>query len=1021
MRPIRLILHAFGPYADVQVIDFRQLGEHSLFLIHGPTGAGKTMILDGMCFALYGEMSVQGREPRYMRSDFAQSALITQVTFDFALGNQLYRICRSPQQERAKRRGAGTTAVPPRATLWNRSGLADETLDGRVLASQWSKVTEAIEHLLGLRSDQFRQVVVLPQGEFRKLLSANSQERQQIFETLFQTEIYRRIEDALKDAAKKIVDGVKDLRRRQDLILEQAAATSIDELWMRRQQADAQVAEVGVRMHTARQREILAQRHFNEAAQVLEKIQERDAADAELQQLENRQAEFFSKRMALEAARKAAILAEAETELQRSAHESEETQSQLIVARAAVAQAQIARQNAEQLLQHEQTRDLEREQAQHHLTQLDELTTKVDALSAAQHAHCAAQQEALRLAQAYDALKQELVSDQRLLDGTLTELSEARRLVDQLDACRLTALTLERAAQQCRQLATVQQQMASAQNALNRARSRRIVLEETVLQVRAHLSVLETAWVDGQAAILAQKLRPGMGCPVCGSIDHPAPARVDHELPTETAVKEQRLGLERLEAARDAVRREELAQQKRVMQLEASVQSLQGTLGDLVQQEVATIEESARAAQATMVQAEEAQATVSKLDTAIQQLKAHEINAKERLSGLATQLQVATSTQAMAQAIQEERERGLPENLRAPEALAQAKQTAERQLQMLKEALDRAQHAVNHSRETLVAHETVLTNRMEATAKAQSRVQTLQMEFSVRLQAAGFAQIGAFQDAKRHVAEIDYLSEDIRRFDGALTAAHERAERARHAADQLAHPDIEILEDAARQAKADLEAALKAEMTLTAQLRQLDAGLGDLSKTQDECKTLETRYAVVGRIAEVAAGHNVQGITFQRFVLAALLDDVLVAASERLHTMSRRRFSLQRTAMRADRRSAGGLDLEVYDTYTGTTRAVSTLSGGESFLASLSLALGLADVVQAYAGGIHLDTVFVDEGFGSLDPEALELAFRALVDLQRAGRLVGIISHVPELKERIDVRLEVIPTQRGSVTRFVIP
>jgi exonuclease SbcC len=162
-------------------------------------------------------------------------------------------------------------------------------------------------------------------------------------------------------------------------------------------------------------------------------------------------------------------------------------------------------------------------------------------------------------------------------------------------------------------------------------------------------------------------------------------------------------------------------------------------------------------------------------------------------------------------------------------------------------------------------------------------------------------------------------------------------------------------------------------------------------------------------------------MTFQRFVLAALLDDVLLATSERLKLMSKGRFYLQRTSVRADRRAAAGLDLEVYDTYTGTTRPVNTLSGGESFLASLSLALGLADVVQAYAGGIHLETIFVDEGFGSLDPEALDLAFRTLVDLQRGGRLVGIISHVPELKERMDIRLEVTRTNRGSVASFIVP
>jgi exonuclease SbcC len=182
----------------------------------------------------------------------------------------------------------------------------------------------------------------------------------------------------------------------------------------------------------------------------------------------------------------------------------------------------------------------------------------------------------------------------------------------------------------------------------------------------------------------------------------------------------------------------------------------------------------------------------------------------------------------------------------------------------------------------------------------------------------------------------------------------------------------------------------------------------------------EREYEITGRISEVANGNNADRITFQRFVLAALLDEVLIAASERLRVMSEGRFLLQRTLGPADRRTASGLDLEVHDMYTGTARPVSTLSGGESFLASLSLALGLADVVQTHSGGIHLDTIFIDEGFGSLDPEALELAYRALADLQRGGRLVGIISHVPDLKEQCPARLEVSPGRRGSVARFVL-
>ena len=194
----------------------------------------------------------------------------------------------------------------------------------------------------------------------------------------------------------------------------------------------------------------------------------------------------------------------------------------------------------------------------------------------------------------------------------------------------------------------------------------------------------------------------------------------------------------------------------------------------------------------------------------------------------------------------------------------------------------------------------------------------------------------------------------------------------------------------------------------------------NIVQVQGKLEILETQYAVVGRLAEVANGGNEHKLTLQRFVLGTLLENVIVAANERLNMMSRNRYSLQRTLDRARKNAAGGLDLEVFDNYTGIARGVGTLSGGETFLASLSLALGLADVVQSYAGGIHLDTILVDEGFGTLDPESLDFAIKALIDLQQGGRLVGIISHVPELKERIDARLEVMATDRGSKACFKI-
>ncbi len=293
-------------------------------------------------------------------------------------------------------------------------------------------------------------------------------------------------------------------------------------------------------------------------------------------------------------------------------------------------------------------------------------------------------------------------------------------------------------------------------------------------------------------------------------------------------------------------------------------------------------------------------------------------------------------------------------------------------------------------------------------------------EFDQSLREAEFVDTEDYKSAKRTSAEIAGMQKEIDDFDHALTSARDRVTRAMETTQGLSAPDLDALESQAQRIKNDLEKALRDEAALIARIKRIAALLEDYSRSSSELEALEDQYGVCGRIAEVANGNNPQGITFQRFVLAALLDDVLLAASRRLQIMSNRRYTLQRRSERSDRRTSGGLDLEVNDSYTGTTRPVSTLSGGESFLASLSLALGLSDVVQSYAGGIHLDTIFVDEGFGSLDPEALDLAFRALADLQHAGRLVGIISHVPDLRERIDTRLEVTGNRSGSKARFVV-
>ncbi|MCA1959982.1 MAG: hypothetical protein LDL33_04220, partial [Desulfomonile sp.] len=362
---------------------------------------------------------------------------------------------------------------------------------------------------------------------------------------------------------------------------------------------------------------------------------------------------------------------------------------------------------------------------------------------------------------------------------------------------------------------------------------------------------------------------------------------------------------------------------------------------------------------------------------------------------------------------------GIPEGLRDMGALDRAKQEATAKLKDLELAFEKAQQALAMADRNVSASQAALKAAKDAAAEAEGQARAARDDFIAGLTAAGFLDEAAYHASKKTKSEIHHLQEEIEQFDQSLAAARDRRARADKAAAGFETPDMKALEEAASKAAAALEKAQGERIGLAKDIDWRQTQLDELARRSTELEALERKYSVLGRISEVASGNNRERTTFQRFVLGALLDDVLRAASERFLIMTNRRFSLQRIPAPVDRRMAAGLDLEVEDAYTGTCRPVSSLSGGESFLAALSLALGLADVVQAYSGGIRLDTIFVDEGFGNLDSEALDLAFRALIDLQRSGRLVGIISHVSELQERIDTRLEVMPAKVGSIAKFV--
>lgn len=1018
MKPLQLTMNAFGPYAGTQVLDFTELGERTFFLVHGPTGSGKTTILDAICFALYGDTSGAQRDGKQMRSDHADPFLPTEITFDFTVGQKQYRIKRNPEQQRPKKRGDGFTVMSNNATLWQRTGLTDGAAEGHVLASGWVKVTEAVEKLLGFKSSQFRQVVMLPQGEFRRLLNADSRERQVILETLFKTELYRRIEEALKASAKELSDNFKKLSERKSWLLQEAKAENIEELEKRLELHMEQHNKASVELELSRKNSQEALDRLNTGKQARERLEEKRQAAAALALLEAEVERVNFKRTLLSQARLAASLEDAEKSLQARQKDALNAAENLLAKRKTKADALAEKELADKRLAAETSREPEREAAGKELARLEELSGKVADLTKARAKAAQAGQFASTAANQLKQVEAAITSIRASIDektaAHLDAISQGARAAE-LEAVYHNAeqvyqkkkiLDNKRA-----ELALLEKDLAKSAGALRR-------YQESYSRARDELAGLQETWNRGQAAILGAALQDGIPCPVCGSIAHPSPARSNARLPREEEIKAKQQDAAELEKHRDQAQLAFNAITNKKAAILGSIGDLEQELGEKAGAATQTLLATAAKAKKAWLEAAQAAANTSVLNDEIEKLKLRNEKAKEQLAVIQKASGEANEDYKAALAVVVERESAIPAALCDPASLQKAQLEARRKRDLLLTGFESARKAAEEAAQALARAESAAQEASDALQNAKEKAGREELTFKERLEEAGFKTLAEYEAARLEKAAMLTLERQLRKFDGDMAAARDRLERSVQAAEGLAEPDLTALQQDVSKHEKERDALLDLVSQFKTQVGQEKDWLEQLRQLSDHLKGLEARHEIIGRIAEVANGKNKYGLTFQRFVLGALLDDVTVAATQRLKLMSRGRYHLQRTLDRARSNAAGGLELEVFDTYTGTSRSVATLSGGETFLASLSLALGLADVVQSYAGGIHLDTIFVDEGFGALDPESLDFALRALLDLQKGGRLVGIISHVPELKERIDARLEVLPVEKGSVACF---
>ncbi|OQA11069.1 MAG: Nuclease SbcCD subunit C [Firmicutes bacterium ADurb.Bin373] len=1017
MKPLKLVISAFGPYAGTQAIDFRELGGRSIFLIHGPTGSGKTTILDAICFALYGDTSGAERKGEQMRSGHADAAQPTEITFDFALGADTFRLRRSPRQNSPKKWGEGLVTIEPDATLWSLTGDVEE---GVVLARGWTKVTEKVKKLLGFQSSQFRQVIMLPQGDFRKLLTAGSKERQEIMEILFQTELYRRIEEFLKAAAKELEKEMKQLADEKSWVLKKAGAATREEL--EQQYAEKQIwqkeIEESIKRYSAAWK--AAQESLAAGMRVKEKLEEKAGAEKALAELVQRAGDVNIKRAELGRAKLAASLLDAANSLQSRRGEAARAATNLENKQQAKNRAGEARGNAAKALEEEIKREPEREAAGREVTRLDALVEKVADLAIAGQEAGEAEKSVQAAKKARDRAQDNLAAIRQSIEEKTAAHKEAKTTADREPAFEAAYRTAEETSRKRQTLENFRRELSVALKSYTLAEKKQRQDEDRYAAAQKELDFLQERWDKGQAAILAGRLTGGEPCPVCGSLEHPNPAVVAEVLPSEAELKACRQRVANLMDALNQSRDECGNQKTEKSTVQSRVEDLSKELGENASVDPSVLLSGAAKAKKLWTMARQARDIVAGLEKELEKLKEQEEQAGQMWEKHKDQYQEAKTGLEAARAVLRERESTVPGNLRDPKALDEARKEAVKKQKALMENYELAKKTDEAAKEALAgataAEEEALANwrTIDGLKGNEERL------FQERMVAEGFVSWEDYEKARRTPAEIEKTEKAINDYDEALCAARAHLTRAAGAAAGLEEPDMAKLVREEAAAKNNHEQLLMEEGQLKSQVEEGSKNLKNLQELEDKLKVLDDRYQVLGRLSQVANGNNEYGLTFQRFVLGALLDDVTIAATQRLKLMSRGRYQLQRTMELTRKNAAGGLNLEVLDNYTGAARNVATLSGGETFLASLSLALGLADVVQSYSGGIHLDTIFVDEGFGTLDPESLDFAMRALIDLQKGGRLVGIISHVPELKERIDARLEVQPTDRGSVAGFRI-
>ena len=1013
MKPIKLTMTAFGPYNETEVIDFSQLHEHGIFVVSGTTGAGKTTIFDAITFALYDAGSGEDRaKVDMMRSDFAEEGVATEVELIFEVRGRMYRIWRMFNKKTAKREFfeiTGGIEVP-----------AVEKFQVRTIQAK-------VEELIGLTQQQFNQIVMLPQGEFQKLLTSESKDKEEIFRKIFKTERFEKMNSVLKekrDAAKKQAERAEmekqqyvqhirsKLPKRASMLFDVVEDSALNIYQLR----DALQEEASYYEQQAEQWQSTYDSASIQAQQQQKKLAEQQVLNGRIQQYQERKerlATFHENRALVEKkdarnqrAIQASQLEPKAQQLQFYEQQLHRQQQQLQKERAEAITIEQRYVEAEEQLQAQQAKEPERQLLQQQFLELERLVPIYNQVEQKALIVEQLQQQQANEQPLWQKEQQVLQQKQKHLQQINEELERVEQLLVQYPTVLEQQQTLQRAVEIVQQTKQMEQQVSSLQQTAS-------TFANEVQQAQQAYDTLEQQLRSNHAAYLAATLQHGDACPVCGSHEHPSVHTAEQSNVNPAEVTRLKQIAERAQQQYYTAKSQLDVQQQQLASYEQQLttQNLQVDALTSYEQQLQQLQEQLRqlqSAQQQLTQQKQLQKQVQ------QQVEIQQQSVQQHEQQLAqVQQQLAVETALLQQAQQQ-----LHAEYVSIHEVKQAMTLKEQQLAQLKQQLLQTEQLFETCKQKRQEIQLAITHGEQQQQQLSTSVQQAKHAFTSALEEAGFETIQDFEEAKMPEEE---LKTSLRQIDNYYKQLHTLTVQVEEEAALEGQTIVEL-----HILQAELATAEQAVKEAYQQLTQAKTFSEQCHETNEQLKQnaaqiaiLEEQLQKIEHVYNLMRGQNSVKISFERFVQLGYLEQVTHTANIRLKHLSNGQYFLKCSGRR-EGNAQSGLSIDVFDSNTGQTRDVKTLSGGEKFNASLSLALGMADVIQSAQGSVHIETMFIDEGFGTLDGEALQKAIDVLIELQQSGRLIGVISHVEELKQQMPAILHVQKLKSGCSTTSIV-